>query len=248
MVQVTTPLIGLDVLGWSPSDTTPKSRAYRVVGVFYAGFLEYDTKLAYVDYYEAQRFFNHGDSVTGVEVTLVDIEQGKEYAEKFETMFGTGPYHTVDWEMLNAPLFTALKMQKVVLAVVLAVIVGVAAFNIIATLVMMVFDRRREIAILKSMGATHRGILGIFLYVGTTVGVYGIGIGLGLGYLVCLLLYHVGWPLDPDVYLIDHLPVRLNYIDFALTAGVAFLICLVSTVFPSLRASRMHPVDGLRQE
>jgi len=246
-VQVTTPLIGLDVLGWSPSDDTPRSLQFQVIGTFYAGFLEYDTKLVYVDLFQAQRFFDHGDSVTGVEVTVHDIKTAASVSRRVKKMLGGGPYHTVDWEMLNEPLFTALKTQKVVLTVVLAVIVGVAAFNIIATLVMMVFDKRREIAILKSMGATHGGILRIFMFVGVIVGVVGIAIGLAVGFGACALLLEVGWPLDPSVYLIDHLPVTLSPLDFVITAGVAFVICLLATILPSLSASRLHPVDGLRR-
>jgi lipoprotein-releasing system permease protein len=246
-VQVTTPLIGLDVLGWSPSNDTPRSLQFKVVGIFYAGFLEYDTKLVYVDLLQAQRFFDHGDSVTGVEVTVHDINTAPGVSRRVKRMLGGGPYHTVDWQMLNEPLFTALKTQKVVLTVVLAVIVGVAAFNIIATLVMMVFDKRREIAILKSMGASHGGVLRIFVFVGTVVGVVGIAIGLAVGFGVCLLLAEVGWPLDPSVYLIDHLPVTLSPMDFVVTAAVAFVICLLATILPSLSASRLRPVDGLRR-
>jgi lipoprotein-releasing system permease protein len=247
VVQVTTPLIGLDILGWSPSADTPRTLAFEVTGIFYAGFLEYDTKLVYVDLFQAQRFFDQGDSVTGVEVTVKDIHTAGDVSRRIKAMLGGGPYHTVSWELLNEPLFTALETQKIVLTVVLAVIVGVAAFNIIATLVMMVFDKRREIAILKSMGATHASILGIFLHVGTVVGCVGIAIGLGAGLGVCLLLDRVGWPLDPKVYLIDHLPVTLHWSNFVITAGVAFLICVLATILPSLSAARLRPVDGLHR-
>jgi lipoprotein-releasing system permease protein len=246
VVQITTPLIGLDILGWSPSDTAPTTMSFEVVGVFYAGFLEYDTKLVYVDLYEAQRFFDQGDSVTGVEVTVHDIETAPATARRIRQVLGGGPYHTVDWQMLNAPLFTALQTQKVVLAIVFAVVIGVAAFNIIATLVMMVFDKRREIAILKSMGASHAAILRIFVYTGTVVGVYGVAIGLTIGIGICLLLDKVGWPLDPKVYLIDHLPVTIDWLSFAATAVIAFVICLLATIWPSLSAARLRPVDGLR--
>jgi lipoprotein-releasing system permease protein len=124
----------------------------------------------------------------------------------------------------------------------------VAAFNIIATLVMMVFDKRREIAILKSMGATHGEIARIFLHVGTVVGLYGIAIGLAVGFGICLLLVKVGWPLDPKVYLIDHLPVQIDALDFLLTAGVAFVICQLATIVPSIRASNLRPIDGIRHK
>ena len=248
VVQVTTPLIGLDVFGWEPTEDTPRTLPFKVVGLFYAGFLEYDTKLAYVDYYQAQRFFNHGDAVTGVELTLHDRYKAKQLGRQIKDMLGKGPYHTVDWMMLNEHLFTALMLQKTALVMVLAVIVGVAAFNIIATLVMMVFDKRREIAILKSMGATRRGISGIFLHVGLFVGLIGISIGLAVGFGVCYLLHEVGWPLDPSVYLIDHLPVRLEWLDFVLTAVIAFVICQLATVLPAMSASKLNPVDGLRQD
>jgi lipoprotein-releasing system permease protein len=247
-VQVTTPLIGLDVFGWTPSEDTPRTLTFKVVGLFYAGFLEYDTKLAYVDYYQAQRFFDHGDTVTGVEITLHDRYAAKSVGRQVKKLLGNGPYHTVDWMMLNEHLFTALKMQKAALIMILAVIVGVAAFNIIATLVMMVFDKRREIAILKSMGATHFGIARIFLHIGLVVGLIGIGIGLAVGFGVCMLLDKVGWPLDPGVYLIDHLPVRLEAMDFIWTAAIAFLICQLATILPSLSASNLKPVEGLRQD
>lgn len=247
-VQVTTPFISLDIVNWKPSDQMTRALPFKVVGIFYAGFLEYDTKLAYVDYFQAQRFFDHGDTVTGVEITVYDISQARQVSAKIREALGPGPYNTIDWEMLNEHLFTALKMQKVVLTVVLAVIVGVAAFNIIATLVMMVFDKRREIAILKSMGATRGGIARVFLYIGTVVGSIGIAIGLAAGLVICLLLQEIGWPLDPGVYLIDHLPVRIDPLDFILTAAVAFAICLMATILPSMSASRLHPVDGIRQD
>jgi lipoprotein-releasing system permease protein len=247
IVQITTPLIGMDILGWSPTNDTPRHIVFKVTGIFYAGFLEYDTKLVFVDYFQAQRFFNFGDSVTGVEATVTDINDARMISGKIKESLKDGPYHIIDWEKLNEPLFTALKTQKLVLTIVLAVIVGVAAFNIIATLVMMVFDKRKEIAILKSMGATHFGILRIFIHAGTVVGITGIAIGLVIGFGVCLLLEKVGWPLDPDVYLIDHLPVTLNASNFVITAVVALLICVFATVLPSLSASRLKPVDGLRQ-
>ena len=247
-VQITTPLIGLDAFGWAPTENAPRTIQFKIVGIFYAGFLEYDTKLAYVDYYQAQRFFNHGDAVTGIELTLHDRYKAKEVGRTIKNMLGEGPYHMVDWMRLNEHLFTALMLQKTALIMVLAVIVGVAAFNIIATLVMMVFDKRKEIAILKSMGATRGGIARIFLHVGLFVGLIGIGIGLTVGFGICYLLLEVGWPLDPSVYLIDHLPVRLNWLDFVLTAGIAFIICQAATILPALSASKLHPVDGLRQD
>ncbi|MBN2531121.1 MAG: ABC transporter permease [Deltaproteobacteria bacterium] len=248
VIQITTPLIGLDMLGWSPSGQAPKFLKFRVTGIFYAGFLEYDTKLVFVDYFEAQRFFDQGDSVTGIELVVSDINRAPRIAQDIDDILKDGPYRTVDWEELNRPLFTALKTQKLAFTVLLSIIVGVAAFNIIATLVMMVFDKRKEIAILKSMGASHMGILKIFLHAGTVVGSVGIGIGLSAGFLICYILEEVGWPLDPEVYLIDHLPVTIDWVNFISSALVAFVICIVATAIPSLTASLLRPVDGLRED
>jgi lipoprotein-releasing system permease protein len=248
MVRLTTPLVSLDALGWSPSTDSPKTREFRVVGTFYAGFLEYDTKLTYVDYRQAQDFFGQGDTVTGIEITISDIERSQAFAQQIERDLGRGPYRIIDWKELNDSMYTALRQQKVVLAVVLSIIVGMAAFNIIATLVMMVFDKRREIAILKSMGARHRDILGIFVHVGAVVGAAGVALGVGLGYGVCLFLDWLRWPLDPKVYLIDHLAVRFALSDFVIAAAIALFICLVATLVPSYSAAKMRPVQGLHRE
>ncbi len=247
-VQLTTPTAGLTSLGWSADEYTPQVEHFKVVGLFYAGFYEYDTRLAYVDYYQVQRFFKYGDSVQGVEVTVRDIRDAERVALEIRAKLGGPPYHTTDWETLNHHLYTALMIQKVVLMVIVALLVGVSAFNIIATLVMMVFDKRREIAILKSMGATKAGIALIFLHVGTVVGLVGIAIGLAVGLGVCTLLIEVGWPLDPKVYLIDHLPVRINVMDFVITSAVAFVLCLAATLLPSLSAASLRPVDGIRHQ
>lgn len=248
VIQITTPMIGLDMLGWSPSGEVPRFLKFKIVGIFYAGFLEYDTKLVFVDFFQAQRFFNHGDSVTGIELVVSDMNRAQQVANNIDEKLKDGPYRTVDWEELNRPLFTALKTQKLAFTVLLSIIVGVAAFNIIATLVMMVFDKRKEIAILKSMGASHMGILRIFLHAGTVVGATGIAIGLAVGFGVCFVLDEIGWPLDPEVYLIDHLPVTMDWFNFISSAIVAFLICIVATAIPSLTASLLRPVDGLRED
>ncbi|MBN2803598.1 MAG: ABC transporter permease [Deltaproteobacteria bacterium] len=248
VVQITTPLIGLDLIGWSPNSDAPKFLRFKISGIFYAGFLEYDTKLVFVDNYQAQRFFNQGDSVTGLELVATDMNIAKDVSMRIDKLFKDEPYRTVDWEELNAPLFTALQTQKLAFSVLLSIIVGVAAFNIIATLVMMVFDKRKEIAILKSMGASRMAILRIFMYAGTVVGTIGIAIGLVVGLGVCLMLDQIGWPLDPEVYLIDHLPVTIDWINFAAAGVVAFFICITATIIPSLAASKLKPVDGMRAD
>jgi len=157
-------------------------------------------------------------------------------------------YHTMDWEQLNHGLFTALKIQQVGMSGVLALIIVVAAFTVVATLIMVVLDKKREIAVLKAMGAEDDVILRIFLYQGAIIGLLGTSIGLALGVAVCKGLLVYGFPLDPKVYFISRLPVQARPAEFLVTAGIALGICLVATIIPSLYAARLSPVDGFREQ
>jgi len=249
-VRLISPLAGLDTSLWRPagSGATPRSRDFRVIGIFEAGFQEYDSRLVYVDLYEAEAFLEQGDTVTGVEIRLHDLERAPEIARKLERDLGGGPYHTMDWEELNHNLFTALEIQKIMLSLVIATIIFVAAFNVIATLIMIVLEKKREIAILKAMGATDSGVLGIFMVQGLVIGLIGTVIGLVLGGGVCLYLYKYEFKLDPKVYLIDHLPVRLSLVEVLWTIVIAVLICAAATLVPSWWAARLLPADGVRYE
>lgn len=246
-VRLVSPLSGLDVSMVAPEARTPKSRDFRVIGIFKAGFQEYDSRLVYTDLYEAQRFYGHGDAVIGVEMRLHDLEQSREIARRLERELG-GPFHTLDWAELNRNLFTALEIQKIVLGFVIATIIFVAAFNVIATLNMIVLEKKREIAILKAMGANDGTVLGIFMLQGMVIGVIGTAVGLLLGGALVAYLTFYEFPLDPEVYLIDHLPVVVSGIEFLITAAVAFAICAVATIGPSFWAAKMLPVEGLRHE
>jgi lipoprotein-releasing system permease protein len=210
-VRIISPLAGLDTSLWQADGGAPRALDFRVIGIFQAGFQEYDTRLAYVDLYQAMRFFEHGDSVTGVELRLSDIDEAPRIARELEADLGGGPYHTMDWRELNHNLFTALEVQKVMLSLVIATIIFVAAFNVIATLIMVVLEKKREIAILKAMGAKDRSILSIFLVQGLLIGAVGTIIGLLVGGALTSYLNVYPFPLDPKVYLIDHLPVRVSY-------------------------------------
>ncbi|MBZ0119391.1 MAG: ABC transporter permease [Sandaracinaceae bacterium] len=247
-VKVISPLSGLDTSMFGESAPSPTSIDFRVIGIFEAGFQEYDSRLVYVDLYECERFFDHGDSVTGVEIRLHDIDQAPSIARRLERVLGGGPYHTMDWQELNHNLFTALEIQKVMLSLVIATIIFVAAFNVIATLIMIVLEKKREIAILKAMGAGSFGMLLVFLLQGLLIGLLGTAIGLVLGGGICFYLERVEFPLDPHVYLIDHLPVRTSAWEFVQTVGITMWICLLATVVPSWWAARLLPVDGLRYE
>ena len=247
-VRVISPLTGIDTSLWAPEARTPRSSEFRVIAIFEAGFQEYDTRLVYVDLFEAQHFLQQGDTVTGVELRLHELERAPEMAERIENQLGGGPFHTMDWEELNHNLFTALEIQKVVLSIAIATIIVVAAFCVIATLIMVVLEKRREIAILKAMGALDRGILAIFMIQGTVIGLFGTLLGLLVGGGAVLYLRYFRFPLDPKVYLIDHLPVRASATEFILTTVVALLICSAATLFPSWWAARLLPADGVRYE
>lgn len=246
-VRLVSPLSGMDVSLFDSETRAPRTKDFVVIGIFEAGFQEYDANLVYADLYEAQHFYGQGDVVTGVEMRLHDLNESGEIARDLERELG-GPFHTVDWAELNRNLFTALKIQKISLGFVIATIIFVAAFNVIATLIMVVLEKKREVAILKAMGATDSTILGIFVVQGVVIGVIGTVIGLILGGGLVGYLGLVEFPLDPKVYLIDHLPVVVDGSEFVITATVAILICTLATVAPSMWAARMLPVDGLRNE
>jgi lipoprotein-releasing system permease protein len=245
-VRLISPLAALG-LGLEPRGSTTRSRELRVIGVFQAGFQEYDSGLVYTDLFEAQTLFDEGDNVTGVELRVHDLDTSYELARRIEQNLG-GAFHTLDWSELNRNLFTALEVQKIALTLVIATIIFVAAFNVIATLIMIVLEKKREIAILKAMGATDGTVLGVFMVQGVVVGIIGTLAGVLVGGGLVLYLDRIRFPLDPKVYLIDHLPVVLNPTVFLVTIGIALLICTLSTIAPSWWAARMLPVDGLRYE
>ncbi len=247
-VRVISPMAGLDTSLFHHGPTTPVSREFRVIGIFSAGFEEYDTHLVYADLYEVEGFFQNGDSVDGVEIRLHDPGDAAMISRRLERLLGGGPYHTMDWEELNHNLFTALEIQKVMLSLVIATIIFVAAFNVIATLIMIVLEKKREIAILKAMGARDSHVLSLFVVQGLAIGLLGTAIGLVLGGGVCVLLERYRLPLDPHVYLIDHLPIQTDGGVFAWTVAIALGICLCATLIPSWWAARLLPADGVRHE
>jgi lipoprotein-releasing system permease protein len=246
-VRLISPLAALGLTLSETGGAVTRSREFRVIGVFQAGFQEYDSGLVYTDLFEAQRLFDEGDNVTGVELRVHDLDTSFELARRIEQNLG-GAFHSLDWSELNRNLFTALEVQKIALTLVIATIIFVAAFNVIATLIMVVLEKKREIAILKAMGATDATVLGIFMLQGIVVGVIGTLAGVLVGGGLIVYLDRIQFPLDPKVYLIDHLPVELNPSVFLITIAIALLICTLSTIAPSLWAARMLPVDGLRYE
>ena len=244
-VQVTSPTIGLS---YGATSRPPVAKQFRVISVFEAGFDQYDSKLIYTDLYEAQAFYEYGDSVTGVEMKVDDIDRAHDIALEIDGLLANGVYHTMDWRELNHGLFTALLIQQIGMSVVLALIIVVAAFTVIATLIMVVLDKKKEIALLKAIGARNDAILRVFLYQGGIIGVAGTVLGLVIGFVCCRFLLAYGFPLDPKVYFISRLPVSMAPMEFVITGVFSIATCLIGTIFPALYAARLRPSDGLRAE
>lgn len=244
-MQVTSPTIGISA---GASGRPPIAKQFRVIAIFEAGFDQYDSKLVYTDLFEAQAFYEYGDSVTGVEMKVSDINEAHGISKTIDALLSNSVYHTMDWRELNHGLFTALLIQKLVMSLVLAMMIVVAAFTVIATLIMMVLDKKKEIAVLKAIGATNEAILRVFLYQGGIIGMVGTTLGLLLGFGCCKALAAYEFPLDPKVYFISKVPVNIRPEEFAFAAVFALGVCMVATVFPSLHAARLRPSDGMRGE
>jgi lipoprotein-releasing system permease protein len=224
----------------------PKIRRFVVAGIFDSGMYEYDSSLAYVSIHEAQGFFNLGDAVSGVEVKVDDIFIADRVARAIEDRLDV-QYWARDWMRLNRNLFSALQLEKIMMFVILVLIILVASFNIVSTLMMIVVEKSREIAILKAMGATRRGVMRIFLVEGLIIGLVGIALGVPLGYGVCKFLQHF-YSLPSDIYSISHLPVKIRIIDVTLVSFAALAISFLATLYPSWQAARLDPAEALRYE
>ena len=248
VVRLISPLSGLDLAGWAPSGEIPRSRDFRVAAIFFSGFNEYDRRLVYVHMREVQSFLDQGDVVTGVDLKLAEVFKARSVARGVLAALGGPPYRTIDWSELNHNLFTALAIQKLFLRVFIGLIVVVAAFNVLAALAVLVIRKTREIAILKSLGTSRAGVARVFMSTGVIVWIFGAGLGLLWGYLGGLLLSRYRFPLDPKVYHISELPVRMDPSEFVLTAGFALVLCLLAVLYPAIRAGLLHPVEGLRYE
>jgi lipoprotein-releasing system permease protein len=244
-VQVTSPTIGYSYAkdGFRP----PVAKQFKVIGVFEAGFDQYDSKLVYTDLHQAQAFYQGGDTVTGVEMKIADIDRAEEITAEVEQLLNNRLYRVLDWQELNHGLFTALRIQQILMSLVLALIILVAAFTVIATLIMVVLDKKKEIAVIKAMGARDGHLLGAFLYQGLIIGCVGAVLGLSIGYSVCHWILAYGFPLDPKVYFISHLPVRFRPWEFALTGCFAIAACLIATVWPAMHAARLRPAEAFRE-
>jgi lipoprotein-releasing system permease protein len=240
----------------SPMGMMPRLKKFIVVGVFDSGFYEYDSTMAFLALGDAQEFLNMGDLVTGLEVKVNDIYQAGGIARQLEKKLGY-PYWARHWMEMNKNLFAALRMEKRVMFIILSLIVLVAMFNIITTLIMVVMEKNRDIAILKAMGATSRSIMKVFIYQGLIIGVIGTFLGAIAGLVVAFNLEKLslfverifGFKILPaDVYYLSALPSLVNYWDVTIIILGTLFISLLATIYPSWRASRLDPAETLRYD
>ena len=240
----------------TPMGMVPRMKKFIVVGIFESGFYEYDSTLAYLSLKSCQDFLQMGDTVTGIDIKVNDIYKADSIARNVQSKLGF-PFWTQNWMQMNKNFFSALKLEKRVMFIILSLIVLVAAFNIISALIMIVMEKSKDIAILKSMGATSRSIMKIFIYQGLIIGVIGTTLGCIAGVTIALNIQKVSLFVEKifhfkilpgDVYYLSELPSKVNYGDVAIIVVGTLLICFLSTIYPSLRASKSDPAESLRYE
>src|SRR5487761_2516774 len=240
----------------TPAGIVPRLKQFRVVGIFEIGMFEYDSGLALIDLQDAQTLYRMQDEVSGVRLKLHDLFQAPQVAADLLPRLGADAYVT-DWTRRHVNFFRAVQMEKNVMFIILLLIVAVAAFNIVSTLVMAVTDKQPDIAILRTLGAAPSGIMAVFIVQGALIGVIGTLIGVGGGVLLALnihvvvpfieRLFHVHF-LSKDVYYISELPSQLEWRDVVTIAAVSLVLSLLATLYPSWRASRVNPAEALRYE
>ncbi len=228
----------------------PKVKFFTVTGIFKTGMFEYDSSLAYVSLAAARDLLGFtGDVVSGIELRLADVYAADRVSRQVESSLGGYPFLVRNWMEMNANLFAALKLEKTAMFIFLVLIVLVGSFSIITTLVMLVIQKTRDIAVLMSLGAKPREIQRIFMLQGTAIGVLGTFLGYMLGIPVSLLLKRYQFiELPRDVYPVDYLPVRLELLDLTFIGLAALGLCFVATLYPARKAARLNPADALRYE
>ncbi|HEX7227551.1 MAG TPA: FtsX-like permease family protein, partial [Candidatus Binatia bacterium] len=241
-IQVVSPLGSPTAIG-----VIPKVRRFVVTGLLNTGMSEIDSTLVFMGLDDAQKFFELGDAVSNIEIRVDDVNESREIADRIQLQLGF-PYITEDWTRLWPNLFSALQLEKTVYFLVLLLMVLIGAFNIISTLVMVVMEKRKDIAILMSMGATRASIRKIFLLKGFIIGIVGTTLGLLLGLLVCTLIAQYQFELPKDVFLISTVPVRIYLSNFMIVTVASFIVCLLASIYPARQAAKLDPVEIIRYE
>jgi lipoprotein-releasing system permease protein len=223
----------------------PFNRDYRVAGIFYTGMYEYDLKYVYVSLDSLQNFLVRGDAVDGIEVRIGDADDTPQFVKILQDQLGAS-YRIQDWHELNRSLFSALKLEKIAMFLVLGIVILVASFSIVGNLIMVVVEKAREIALLKTLGASDVGVMQLFAIQGLLIGVIGTLLGVATGLLGCWAGMRFGLPLNPDVYYIDRLPIHVEPQSVLASAAAGVFISIAATMYPALLAARVRPAAGMR--
>lgn len=234
----------------SPFGLMPHYRRFVVVGTYRSGLLEYESGLAYASLPETQLFFRMGQAISGFEVRVDQVDKAPLISRSIVERLGglSSGFYAQDWTETNRALWDALRLEKRIYFIVLLLIVVMASFSIISTLVMIVLEKRRDIAVLKTLGASTSSVAWIFVLMGAFIGTLGTALGLLAGYLGCVSLRQYGFPLDQRIFPVDTVPVYIDSVNFMVVGVCSVLICLVATIYPARRAAGLEPSDVLRYE
>jgi len=226
----------------------PRVKKCRAIGFFRSGMYDFDSQFVFMDIRDADEFFDFEMGLRGIGIKLDDIFKAQHVDRELRDALPLGHYGVNNWINMNRNLFTYMKIEKILMFLMLTLIIMVAAFNLVGMLTMVIMEKRKEIGILKSMGAASGDIMGIFMVEGTVIGILGTLGGLISGWIICLILDHINLHLPGDVYFIETLPVLVQWQDLAAICACAIVICMFATVYPSWEASKLLPVDAIRND
>ena len=230
-----------------PQGPMPKSRAFRVAGLFHSGMYEYDSKMVYIELKEAADFFNV-EGATGLEFKVKDVDDARRMAKRIREALGGYPYITRDWGDMNRALFAALRLEKLAMGIILSIIVVVAVGLIVATMIMLGLEKRKELAVFKALGVSDGGIVKLFMLQGLQIGAIGGLLGLISGVAWCVAIEKLGLQLDAKIYYISALPVHLDGVQVCLAFVIAVVVTFLASVYPAIKASQVEPAQGLKSE
>lgn len=226
----------------------PQTQQFRVIGTFKTGVYEFDSRFVYIDLKDAERLFEFESAIHGLGVRIKDIYRADKVDARILDLLNSPSYGANNWIQMNRNLFSYIKVEKILMFLLLALIILIAAFNLVAMLTMVIMEKRNEIGILRSMGASSRGVMSVFMLQGTFIGAVGTAIGAAAGLLICGVLREVRIDLPPDVYFINTLPVLVSWADVVMVCAASLAICFLATLYPSWEACRMPPLDAIRYD